>query len=340
MNNLPYRPLWQRSLIKVMDQRSPLLALLFLPVCFLGFFKRIFGGKPDPSWSPFVENQDLKRFMDAVKDYFQQRSISYEVQPEGLIRLPEEDATLSLTNLAQNCARHDPARWRAIIAEHFDNLFAYRDAEEDPSSWSFEKVRPMLMVRLYHEGLLQEVPESHLVYRRDIPGTISVLAYDLPTVVQTVAENDLTAWGQSREELFQIALENTYQTYQVEGSWQELGDDIQAYVLIAEHFFVAPQALLLDRYPQCLGVGGALVGIPVRNVLLSYPIKNIKAAQAVTRLIVGIINMEREGPGSISPQLYWYNEGEFLNLPYQMERKKLKFYPPESFTTMLGELAQ
>jgi hypothetical protein len=49
--------------------------------------------------------------------------------------------------------------------------------------------------------------------------------------------------------------------------------------------------------------------------------------------------MEREGPGSISSRLYWYQAGEYVDLPYRAEGDTLHFSPPESFVEMMNLLS-
>lgn len=48
--------------------------------------------------------------------------------------------------------------------------------------------------------------------------------------------------------------------------------------------------------------------------------------------------MNQEGPGSLSKNVFWYNENKLTNLPYELENGKLKFIPPNSFVEMLNSL--
>ena len=62
-----------------------------------------------------------------------------------------------------------------------------------------------------------------------------------------------------------------------------------------------------------------------------------EAAGAMLQVIVG---MHRDGPGSISQNLYWYHEGEYIVLPYELEDQSLRFLPPDDFSELLDELGE
>jgi hypothetical protein len=57
--------------------------------------------------------------------------------------------------------------------------------------------------------------------------------------------------------------------------------------------------------------------------------------------MLGVIamGMEREGPGSISPRLYWYEAGRYIDLPFTFTNKAFQFSPPDEFVAMLNRLA-
>jgi hypothetical protein len=49
--------------------------------------------------------------------------------------------------------------------------------------------------------------------------------------------------------------------------------------------------------------------------------------------------MEREGPGSITPNLYWYRDGRFTLLPYEIANKQFNFRPPDELVDLMNQLA-
>ena len=52
------------------------------------------------------------------------------------------------------------------------------------------------------------------------------------------------------------------------------------------------------------------------------------------------MNLFREGPGSISDQLYWWRGGEFVHLPHTVSGKSINFVPPDEFVQALNGLAE
>ena len=50
--------------------------------------------------------------------------------------------------------------------------------------------------------------------------------------------------------------------------------------------------------------------------------------------------MHHDGPGSLSPYLYWYHDGEFTVLPYESEDDALTFVPPDEFVDVMDELTE
>jgi len=96
----------------------------------------------------------------------------------------------------------------------------------------------------------------------------------------------------------------------------------------------------MDNYPQVLGAKGTLVGIPHRHAVFLYPIETLEVVTACNILIPVISSMYHDGPGSISNNLFWYYNGEFITLPFEIGEKELKFFPPEEFVDILNTLSE
>jgi hypothetical protein len=62
--------------------------------------------------------------------------------------------------------------------------------------------------------------------------------------------------------------------------------------------------------------------------------------EAVTAMLQVIVGMHQDGPGSLSPHLYWRRDGETVVLPYEVEDDALTLVPPEEFMTTMDELAE
>jgi hypothetical protein len=196
-------------------------------------------------------------------------------------------------------------------------------------------MKDLLAVRVGDE---ESLPTDKLIFRRDLPGTISYLVFDLPNSVESVAPHLPEIWGKSIDELFALGLANVKQSANpsIEQVEIEPGATFTAYT--GDSFFTASFALLLDQLDGATGPHGTLVAIPHRHMLLIHRIETAAAVFAVQHLGVLAVNLDEQGPGSISPNLFWYRDGKFVNLPFRIEGDSFNFRPPEEFMEMLNAL--
>jgi hypothetical protein len=284
--------------------------------------------------------------MELVAAYFERTKIPCAIE-EGRVRVgspgEENERQLGLMNLAQMCHSRPESEWPAIVQTHFDGL---QRAEREGTALEerlkdFAKVSELLAVRIWPEEMVADLRGISIISRQDLEGTLTVLVYDLPTSVRQVTEEDAAAWGKTPRELFDIGLANVRANCIPDHAVQELVDGIQVHLYADESFYVATHVLLLEEHAECIGPHGALVGIPHRHALVAYPIDSIDAVKAVAPMCFVISGMEKEGPGSICPHLYWYRpQGGFVRLPYRLGEEKLEFAPPDEFTAMLAVLAE
>jgi hypothetical protein len=95
---------------------------------------------------------------------------------------------------------------------------------------------------------------------------------------------------------------------------------------------------MLNELPGALGPHGTLVAIPHRHMMLFHRIDTADVVFAIQRLGILAVNLDEQGPGSISPNLFWYHNGRFTNLPFEIEADTFSFRPPPEFVEMLNEL--
>ena len=193
----------------------------------------------------------------------------------------------------------------------------------------------MLAVRIGDEGSL---PVDKLLLRRDLPGTISYLVFDLPHSVESVPSELPEKWGKNVDELFALGLANVKRSASPSIENVDINEGASFTAYSGESFFTASFALLLDQLEGATGPHGTLVAIPHRHMLLFHRIDNADALFAVQHLGVLAVNLDEQGPGSISPNLFWYRDGKFVNLPFQIEGDTFNFRPPDEFMKMLNQL--
>jgi hypothetical protein len=168
---------------------------------------------------------------------------------------------------------------------------------------------------------------------------VSYLCIDLPSSVQTVNPDRVARWGVAVDELFAIGLENVRRECVPELVRDELEPGVPYLALTGQSFFVATHALMLRRWDGFVGRGGALVAIPHRHAVICHPIENIQTVKAVHRLALIARGMEQEGPGSITPGIYWYHDDRFTPIPYEVTGEKFVLRPPDEFVELLNRLA-
>jgi len=83
-------------------------------------------------------------------------------------------------------------------------------------------------------------------------------------------------------------------------------------LITSENEFAAGRLLLLDELAP--GANGAVVTVAVQNVAAFLPLPNPRLSIANVLMIAGAQSMFDDGPGSISPHLYWWRAGRFDKL--------------------------
>jgi hypothetical protein len=297
---------------------------------------RFFGSRDDvPDWAKFFSPEDYRAFLGAVDEEMRRRQLPFEFG-DGTVRVtpPEQEgADYGLLNLAQTCHAAGRSEWPSTIREHFDNAFrSSRDSEElDARSERLEDIRPSLKVRLYHTDYLDQMGGEGLVHRVPAEGLIETLVYDLPGSVRTVPPDHLRKWGVPTDELFRMGLDNVKGEPPPLRQTFDVGKGAVIQALVGDSFFTASHALFLEQYLQPLPAFGALVALPHRHAVLFHPIENMRVIGAVNSMIPIAFGMYQEGPGSLSPGLYWWRAGVLTLLPTKVSAQSITFSPPDVF---------
>jgi hypothetical protein len=303
----------------------------------MGILSRVFGrGKKPPEWAGFMDGEEFKAFGEALTKELEKLGFKHQLElEEGMaeVQIGDNDPhRLGLLNLAQLCNANDRKHWPEIIDQHLDKLILTRAEREsilEQLAYSFEAARPYLKVRLYPDELGDMV--EHMVHYRPAEGLLAVLMYDLPDSVASVAKSHVENWGRSTEELFRIGLEHVRDEPGMDADAFEAEKGISFQLLGGESHFVASRSLLLDEYLTEGCPHGVLVAMPHRHVVLYHPIKDLSVVKAISSLIAVAHGMYSKGPGSITPNIYWYRNGEYLLLPSKVEGRNIEFVPPQRF---------
>src|SRR5262245_24637577 len=165
-----------------------------------------------PPWAKFFSPPQYQRFLQLIQEHFRERRIKFTLG-DGVIHLEQPlggGQQLGLLNLAQNCAHNEERDWPDIVQSHFRIMEKSHQEHEvlQERLTNFDRVAELLSVRLWPESYLRELGGGKILYRRDVPGTITALVFDLPSSVRNVTPEESDAWGKSEKELFDIGLAN------------------------------------------------------------------------------------------------------------------------------------
>jgi hypothetical protein len=297
---------------------------------------RFFGSRDDvPEWARFFPPPDYRDFLAAVGEELGRRGLAFEFG-DGTVHVSPpggEAADYGLLNLAQTCHAAGRPEWPTTIREHFDNAFrSSQDSEEvDARSATLEGVRSLLKVRLYHTDYLDQMGGTGLVHRVPAEGLIETLVYDLPGSVRTVPPDHARRWGRPLDDLFRIGLDNVKAEPAPVRQTFDVGKGAVLQALVGDSFFTASHALFLEEHLAPPPAFGALLAVPHRHAVLYHPIENMRVIGAVNSMIPIAFGIYQEGPGSLSPGLYWWMSGKLTLLPTKVSSQSITFSPPDQF---------
>jgi len=296
-----------------------------------------------PTWAKFLTEDEWREFAVALAAELDRRHIAYRVD-EGVLWArwgSEEDEALGLTNLGQLCRSAGIDAFPLVISSHFDALIAGRGDRELAGQLGADlaAARPHLKLRLYSRDTFSGGTEQFVL--RDVAEDLTaVLCYDLPANVVTVAADSLGKWAVTQDELYYQALANQRRTERGPIEDIDVGGAVVK-AMTGESFFIASNLLLLNDFVPPEAPFGALAAVPNRHTLIWHTITDPSALRAIDAMVVMASNLCAEGPGSISPNLFWWRDGTIRTLPTRETDEHYEFVPPDDFVNeVLEVLAQ
>jgi len=275
--------------------------------------------------------------MVAIDGYFTRHDISYRTE-DGTVVL-QGPQTLGLANIVQMCCQIPESAYGQMIDGQFDSIFVNETFLSQLDLNCFEQIEQYLAVRLHDDEYLSHIPADWVdVTTRPFAGNLrQTLVLDFPTAIVCVDKDSMEHWGKPADELFTRGIDNVKQNY----DWPIGKADLagQPYFIVeTEHFFAGNLLFDLDSHPELLGAHGAVVAVPTRSVVVLYPINGPQVIGAFAQLASAVTHAYEAGPGSLTTQVCWYHDGQFVVLPYDVAGTHIRFFPPDEFTGMLNFL--
>lgn len=294
----------------------------------------LFGLGKAPEWSPFKNAGEHGRFVGALNLAIEKGRLPLQESDEAgvLVSTINPEHRFGLLNLAQQCALLDRRQWGEVIDKHLAGVLAASAVSEELLDMSFEEARLNLKIRLYPVDL--PLVEESVAYPSP-EGIVTLLALDLPGKVITVRRDMAERWLITDEELYAIALGNvwdegrlTFEPHHVETATLRIAS--------GDSFFTASHALMLDRYTLDEPPLGILVSIPTRHIVAYHEIAEEGLSYAVQAMTQSGAGLFSEGPGSISPHLYWLHQGNWRSLS-RTDDDRIFFEPPAEFIEVVAK---
>ena len=308
----------------------------------LNFFKKVDQQKSSLGLEIF-STDEYGEFIHLVKSDLSERGYIVSGVNDGFLstKIDGKGKNFGLVNLAQNCKLAQKQEWSSIIKNHFDAL---KQSDTDESELqkniaTFDKIKGLIAVQLYPVDYFDSVPEmkQSSISRSAMPGVMSVLVFDMPKAIRGVKRTESKMWNKSDNELFAIGLANVFKKTQTKLTSQDVPGG-KVFFITAESFLTGVLALNLKQFNECLSQNGSLVSIPARGIILCHPILDLGVVKIISTLAPYTAKIFGEGPGSLSPRLYWYKDDMFTDLPYSISEGKFNFAPPDIFVGLLNKL--
>jgi hypothetical protein len=303
----------------------------------VAFWKRDKAAQTTPAWAyPLTPNQ-YNLFVRTVAVALDMSQIPGQREPnaDGTLIVADRDGTpvtLGLQNLAQMVAGDKEADWSRIVRDHVAAFFA----DENPPQSSADGLAS-LRVRLWHPDYVEQATRT--IYRDIAPGLVEALVIDLAHKVMGATEEQLGQWRVSPDEAWALA-ERNCRSEAVELVPQTGPDGIEVVFVVGESIYVSSHALWIDEHVSIDVMRGALLGVPTRHLVAVCPIHDLRVVKMVGAMYASNRRIFDEGPGSISPEVYWWRAGSFALIPIDASTKPAKVTPPASFVEMLNGLPE
>lgn len=283
-----------------------------------------------PEWASFFTSERFEIFIERVRKALGESVGEFGLNSEAGYWSEGDEANgliYGLVNLAQICNQLPMDDWDVQIADFIRGVRKASGGGDDAPR-DFESVRPMLKVRLFATDAF----DPKLILRQEVSeGFMVGLVIDLPDKVMSVAPDVARTYGMSSFDLFELGMRNVVEGTTAERMTHELSEGAVLNIFTGDDFFVASLALALDTLAGAGPDLGRLVIVPNRHQTVWVDLESAKALDALGSLVFMARGMFTEGPGSISPYVYWVRNGRWQRLEIELTDEGIGVQGPDSF---------
>ncbi|MEM1333683.1 MAG: hypothetical protein AAGG08_09515, partial [Actinomycetota bacterium] len=223
----------------------------------------------------------------------------------GVVRL-RRGVAIPVLGLVEQCNERPREDWPLLIERYLGGMAALLGTEPNGRSTP-DSID--LRVRLVPSSPIDATMLAALGARPVADGIAALLSVTTPEGPRTVSLDELDQLGWDVEETWASAWAQTKLLEEPE----ELDAVDLAGVEVVHVFgcseFTASLACSMEHFLGPLGEHGAIVGLPCDHTILVHPIGGSDSRRAIGTLVPIVRRLHADGPGSLSPQLYWWKAG-------------------------------
>lgn len=238
------------------------------------------------------------------------------------------DGLVGLEDVRARCRLEPVGRWPSLVVDALQGLALALESGGVPVDLA--AAGPLLRSRVVSEGA---VLADDVAWRPLTAGLVEVLVAEVGGAVRQLHRTTVDAWrtplpdllARGREQVLRAGL-LTRRELDLDGCALTALESTGAFAATHVHWL----GTYVDPPP-----GGLLVALPTRHLVLVAAVLDreqvLRAAQA---LLVNADRLWRDGPGALSPDLYWWRDGELMLLP----GTPTSLSPPAAFVEVLDAL--
>lgn len=281
-----------------------------------------------PDWAGFFTGDQYNQFVTALETELAKIGPHAADLNLGLWQMPNDHGWSSLVEVAQLCYSVPVSEWPDIIGNCLRAQISASSLHELPTH--LDALGPMLRVRL---SAPQAVEGTGAVKVAIAEGLVACLAVDLPDRTLILPGDLARTLGVSSEELFDRGLANVRASVIPDRRQLSIpGPNSEVIASFsADDFFTATLALVVREVEGAEPAHGYIVSVPNRHEFLVLPLAESVALQALPSLIDATRTLFQAGPGSISPFLYWVQQGKWARIEFELSEQGLGILGPDRF---------
>ncbi len=264
---------------------------------------------------PDLTSRQARRLRLLVRDACLVRGVRVTMV-RGSAELPD-GSRYALHELATSCL-HDSGsedRWPTIVGDYVDTILGTGRVAEPLYGLSVDEVFSRTFLRVYDRATLDD--NDGYSYARPVVGDlVELLVVDLPESVQILQRTELERFDRSALHSAALAhlLAEPIDDYAV---FTDNGGTI--HVAYGRSVYIASKLLILpDVLARTVGRGepplGVLVAVPNLHEIAFHPIVDQSAVPSLEQLSAFAEHAFTDEEGSVSPFVYWWQQGRLTQL--------------------------